>query len=395
MGNCHCEFHLYGKEKQIFIKNLLGVQNYNIKQNDSISQSNISILKDKNNKKLLNEEYNLNPIIEKEIPLTQYLSITDIKKLISERILNYMETHKLNYQQYFPPDSTVYKSEPKELKNGNIYHGQWNLAGEIEGYGIYIIKDKNIVAEGIWKKGNMIYGRIFFPNNDIYEGEIENSFPNGSGIFYFSNNEIYKGQFLNGEIYGRGTFIYSDKSFYCGEIKNGIFNGEGSMKWNEGTEYHGNFKNSSLNGKGKMFNNIIKEKYEGNFNRNEFNGYGIYTYKNGDIYEGNFEYGIKKGKGIYKRNDNVILEGIWIDDLPNGNGVINYMGNQIKGFWRNGNFTGKKELIKGNIDIFNEIDLNFKQNKKNLYPNLLPHLAINDEKDIGQYVNGSEWTETE
>ena len=394
MGNCHCEFHVYGKEKQIFVKNLLGVQNYNIKQNESISQSsNIPIFKEKNNKNIIVN--NLNSIPEKEIPLDQYLSITDYKKLISERILNYMETHKLNYQQYFPSNLTVYKSNPKELNNGNIYHGQWNVDGEMEGYGIYIIKDKNIVTEGIWKKGKMIYGRIFFPNYDIYEGEIENSIPNGSGIFYFANNEIYKGHFLNGEINGRGTFIYSDKSFYCGDIKNEIFNGEGSMKWNDGTEYHGSFKNSYLNGKGKMFNNIVKEKYEGNFNRNEFNGNGIYTYKNGDIYEGNFEYGIKKGKGVYKRNDNAILECTWKDDLPNGNGIINYKGNQLKGFWRNGNFAGKKEIIKGNIDVFNEIDLNFKHNKRNLYPNLLPHLAINDEKDIGQYVIGSEWSETE
>ena len=394
MGTCHYEIHIYGKEKEVFFKNWLGVQNQNvIKQNESMSQNSSLIIKDKNNKQILNTENNLNPIPEREIPLDHYLSIQEYKLLISEKILNYIETHKLNYQQYFPSNVNVYKSNPKEFSNGNIYHGSWNVDGEMEGYGIYLIKDKNIVTEGIWKKGNMIYGRIFFPNDDIYEGEIENSQPHGTGIFYKANNEIYKGTFVEGEIDGKGTYIYSDKSFYCGEIKKGIFNGEGSMKWNDGTEYHGNFKNSYLNGKGKMFNNILKEKYVGNFDKNEFNGNGVYTYQNGDIYEGNFEYGMRKGKGVYTRNDNVIFDIIWNDDLPNGNGIVKYNGNQLKGSWRNGNFFGKKQIIKGNINNFNQIDLNFKQNKRLLQPNQLPHLAINDEKDSGQYIIGSQWSE--
>jgi hypothetical protein len=369
--NCNCQCHYYLKSEYSFFENLPKEEN-----------------------KKDNEIIKLNQNIPKETVDSKYFfEIPKFSNLISEKILSYIKNNKLSYKSYIFSLSKLSKSDPIELPDGNIFFGNLNIDNEIDGYGIYILKSKSIITEGIWKKGNIIFGRIFFPNDDIYEGEIENSQPHGTGIFYKANNEIYKGTFVEGEIDGKGTYIYSDKSFYCGEIKKGIFNGEGSMKWNDGTEYHGNFKNSYLNGKGKMFNNILKEKYVGNFDKNEFNGNGVYTYKNGDIYEGNFEYGMRKGKGVYTRNDNVIFDIIWNDDLPNGNGIVKYNGNQLKGSWRNGNFLGKKQIIKGNINNFNKIDLNFKQNKRLLQPNQLPHLAINDEKDSGQYIIGSQWSE--
>ena len=103
---------------------------------------------------------------------------------------------------------------------------------------------------------------------------------------------------------------------------------------------------------------------------------------------------MRKGKGVYTRNDNIIFDIIWNGDLPNGNWIVKYNnGNQLKDSWKKGNFFGKKQIIKGNINNFNKIDLNFKQNKRLLHPNQLPHLAINDEKDSGQYIIGSELSE--
>ena len=347
--------------------------------------------KNNNNKHILYyENNNIKTNIEKKLPqIGCLLCISDYKKLVNEKILNYIETHKLNYQNTFPSSSNTYKSNPIEFPNGNVYHGNWNIDGEIEGYGIYLIKNKNVVTEGIWLKGSIIYGRIFFPNEDIYEGDMKNSIPHGNGTILFSNGEIYKGNFLEGEMTGKGTFIYIDKSYYSGEIKNGVFEGKGSMKWNNGTEYHGSFVNSILSGNGKMFNNNLGEKYIGNFDKNEFNGKGIYTYKNGDIYEGDFEYGNRKGKGIYKRNDGVEFDCMWNDDLPNGNGVVTYNNNQLKAFWRNGIIIGNKGVLNRNYEIFNDIDLNIKPSKGNLYPNSLPHLAIND-IETSQYINGTE-----
>ena len=382
MGISCCKELGFKIDSQIENNNISNIEKKS-STNQPISRNNYNYLKNINND-LINEA------VERKIALGTYLDISEYKKIINEQILNYIKTHRLNYQEYFPSTINTYKSNPIKCPNGNIYYGNWNSEGEMEGYGIYFIKDKNITTEGVWKKGNIIYGRIFFPNYDIYEGYMKNSSPHGKGTITFMNKEIYKGDFVNGEMTGKGTFIFKDKSSYSGSIKEGIFNGEGSMKWIDGTEYHGNFLDSTLNGKGKIFNDNLKEKYDGNFYKNEFDGYGIYYYKNGDIYVGNFENGLKEGKGKYKRNDNVEFDANWDNDLLNGKGIITFNTDKLEGFWRNGNII-RKEIIKGTIDVFRELDLNLKPIKRSLNPSSLQYLNNYDNK-ISQFTVGTEYT---
>ena len=325
-----------------------------------------------------------NKLNDKIPELGEIIHLKQYEQLINESIRSYISKNKLNYKNYIPDNLITYFSFPIKFENNNIYYGNWNENIEMEGYGVYYINNQKVVTEGVWIKGNIIFGRIFFPNGDIYEGEMKNSVPYGKGKISFSNGESYKGDFILGEMIGKGTFIFSDKTIYKGGIKNGIFNDEGIMKWINGTEYHGNFEDSFLCGKGKIFN-IQGEEYEGDFDKNEFNGHGIYLFNNGDEYEGNFEYGIKKGKGRYKRNDKITFEGFWNDDLPNGKGIISYKGNKINGYWRNGNLIGSPVIEKGDINIFNNIDLDIKPDKINIYPNSLPHLGTGD-TSVSQFI---------
>ena len=389
MGNCKCEIHYY-KETENEPKPQTLFDSNEIKSN---TIKNIPTQKNNYSEELEDiTELDLNPTIQNKIlKLGAFIPFRDYHKLIKPKILEYIKSHKLNYQEYCPSKSTKYKSNPLEFENGNIYYGEWNNEGEMEGYGIYILRDKNIISEGIWIKGNIIYGRIFFPNEDIYEGKMNDSLPHGFGIIYFLNGEIYKGDFVNGEMTGNGTFIYADKSYYTGELKNGVFHGLGTLKWNNGTEYHGYFDRATLSGEGKIYNDLLKEKYIGNFDKNDFNFYGVYTYKNGDVYKGNFEKGIRQGKGKYIRNDGVEFDIQWNNDLPNGSGVVIYNGNQIKGNWREGNMIGKKELIKGNLEVFNEIDLNLEASKRNIFPASMPYIDLNDNEE-SEYALGTDMT---
>lgn len=381
MGICKCEYpiDLNKSQNEVSMKNSKN-------QTDSITQNNSDSQIIKN---FLNLEDSIESNKENDTKIVHYLEKPEYEEFISKKVLNYIETHKLRYQDYLLSTINIFnthKSMPAELKDGNIYCGNWNNTGEIEGYGILLIKDKNIVSEGIWEKGKIIYGRLFFPNGNIYKGQIKNSVPHGKGKVIFANNEIYKGDFIDGEMTGKGNFLFSDKTIYCGEIKKGFFNGEGSMKWKNGTEYHGNFKNSILYGKGKMFNDNNKEEYEGYFDKNEFHGNGIYKYQNDDIYEGNFEYGVKNGKGIYKRKeDNIEFDVIWKDDLPNGKGIVTYNDNKIKGFWRNGIIINKEITKQENNSILDKINFNIKPIKRKLYPSLLTHLSVND-NITSQYI---------
>ena len=315
--------------------------------------------------------------------------------LISEKILCYMKNNRLNYKSFQFSILNLSKYNPFELSDGNIFFGDIKYDYKMEGYGIYIINDKKVIVEGIWKKGCLIYGRIFFSNDDIYEGEISQSLPNGVGKFIFENGDIYKGDFILGEITGKGIYIFNDKTYYCGYIKNGVFNGEGSMSWINGDEYHGTFSDSTLNNKGKIFNDLLCEKYTGFFENNEFHGKGIYRYQNGDIYEGNFEYGIRRGNGKYKMKNGFEFSGMWDRDTPNGEGIISCEKFTIKGIWKDGIKNQILELLEGNnsnIDLKN-IDLNIKTSKRQIIPSSLSHLNINDKTVISQYVLTSDVNE--
>ena len=387
MGNCRCEIHLNQNEGEANMDDIKGsqVNNNSInKQMEIISQNSQFSQKEQGIKlnKMKNNLKNKLPEIGKYIPLNEY------KNKINQNVYNYIETKKLNFKKYIPPNISTFLSNPIQFKdNNNIYYGNWNEKCEMEGYGIYYINDKQVITEGIWTKGNIIFGRIFFTNGDIYEGEMKNSVPNGKGKFLFANGEEYKGDFEQGEMTGIGVFIFSDKTEYNGAIENGIFNGKGKMKWINGIEYEGDFANSSISGFGTI-TNIQNEKYKGSFDKNEFNGQGTYYYSNGDEYEGNFEYGIKRGKGIFRRNDKVVFEGFWNDDLPNGNGVITYRGKKLKGFWRNGVLVGEPNFEEGDEDIFNNIDKDIKPYKISIFPSSLTHLAISD-SNASQFIPGN------
>ena len=375
MGTCKFEIHYFNDN-----------QDNRMTRTQRTSQGNdfLNLTNSRTNEKEKEIKNNFNSKIPE---LGKIIHIKDYEQLINDEILKYISENKLNYKPYLPKDLITYSSFPIKFKNNNVYYGNWNEYNEMEGYGVYYINEHQVVTEGVWIKGNIIFGRIFFVNGDIYEGEMKNSVPHGKGKFQFHSGEIYNGDFDMGEMTGTGVLIFSDKTIYKGEIKNGIFNGKGQMKWNYGIEYNGYFMDSCLSGKGKIFN-IQGEEYDGNFEQNEFHLEGKYSFNNGDSYEGSFEYGIKKGKGIYKRNDKIIFEGIWNNDLPNGNGFIYYEGNKYKGFWRNGNLIGNIECINGNIDKISNIDLNIKPFKPNIKPNSLPHLSTT-ENNISQFMQNT------
>jgi hypothetical protein len=370
MGHCLFEIHYHANLPEN--KSLSGSRQYRSTEITSKSKEREVI---DNIKNKLNDK------------ITEFGKIIHLKEYennINENIRMYIAKNKLNYRNYMRRDSNTYFSFPIKFENNNIYYGNWNDNIEMDGYGIYFVNDQKVVTEGIWNRGNIIFGRIFFPNGDIYEGEMKNSVPDGVGKISFSNGESYEGNFILGEMSGEGTFIFADKTIYKGGIKNGIFNGKGIIIWNNGIKYEGHFLDSLLCGNGKI-SNSQGEEYVGNFDKNEFNGKGVYSFNNGDQYEGNFEYGLKKGKGIYRRNDKIVFEGHWRDDLPNGEGFILYKGNKLKGFWRNGTFVGSPEIEEGNLENFNNIEYNIVPERANISPNSLPHLTTYD-SNTSQFI---------
>ena len=379
MGTCTIQLHFHGEQNELIDNQKRppqAVYNDTNAINSNIS-SNSLLIKSKDPKLKYLESNIKNKLLE----LGQFIQINHFNKSIGDDILLLIQTKKFEYKKYVtPPPTPTAELNPFQFKvNNDIYKGSWNNDLELEGYGIYYNNSKEIIIEGIWQNGENIFGRIFFPNKEIYQGEIKNSLPNGKGEFFNSEGDKYIGNFINGEISGKCKIFYEDNATFEGNIEKGIFQGEGKMIWGNNIEYTGNFENSMLSGKGTiaMIVNMKKEKYEGDFSENEFNGKGTYFFNNGDVYKGEFEKGFRKGNGVYIRNceDKIIFEGKWIDDLPNGEGILSYGEYKLKGFWRNGDsMSSNNDKAEKENDVFNDINKNIKPPNISIFPRSLSHL---------------------
>ena len=286
----------------------------------------------------------------------------EFNTLITPEILAYMTENpfSLNPEQY--EISEVYEMKPIEFNNGNVYKGGWNENLKMEGQGKYYLKEDGVLAEGLWKEGNLVYARVFIGKEDsfdIFEGEMKNSSFYGKGKLILSNGVIYEGDFIDGEKTGNGKIIFEDKTVYEGGVEKGDLNGKGKMIWTNGYEYEGDFEFNKLCGNG-ILKSPNGEIYEGEFKNNLFNGYGKYTFKNGNTYEGQFLYGVKKGKGVYKCLNKFEYDGDWDNDLPCGVGKLSDWNKTgvIKSTWRYGNIMEEPVYEQGTSENFEDIDLN-------------------------------------
>lgn len=128
-------------------------------------------------------------------------------------------------------------------------------------------------------------------------------------------------------------------------------------------DYYEGYMNSDFSREGigiYKFNDKISE-YKGFFNNNEFEGWGIYKYKNGEVYEGGFKMGFKHGFGKYSYSNNTEFIGYFENDLQSGIGMIKNPENNSKfyGTWLKGLKEGKALFFKKNImyELFYERNL--------------------------------------
>ena len=372
MGNCKCLIYIHDKGE-------LHPDDFRLSQTPN---SNLIISSDP----LLDlSKFKSNFERSKLSQIGSYITKEEFYSHIKDEIKDFIENNKLTIPKEYEITNKKYHLEPILFKNGNIYFGEWNENFELEGYGKYYLTDQDILIEGIWKKGNNIYARIFYKDGERYTGEISDSEYHGEGEYISSNGEIYKGDFINGKKNGYGKFYFRDGVTYNGGVNDGLFAGKGEIKWADGTKYNGYFNNSVLSGFGYLIN-VNGDKYEGYFDNNFFNGDGVYLYKNGEKYEGKFLYGVMTGKGKFYRLDGIIFDGNFNDDLPNGNGNILYQNNVLNVKYRNGKITENPIIIRGNMDDFKGIDLSIIPMRPLMSKKKLSHLIY---QDISQYQMGN------
>jgi hypothetical protein len=95
-----------------------------------------------------------------------------------------------------------------------------------------------------------------------YEGEFENSFITGKGIYYWGDGRIFSGNWLENRMHGYGTFLWPDGKKYEGNYINDKKHGYGKYYWTNEVYYEGNWINAKQHGIGICHTNDIIIKAE-------------------------------------------------------------------------------------------------------------------------------------
>ena len=83
--------------------------------------------------------------LDQKLPeIGNYISVDEYNSFITQDINNYIQNNKLDYKNYLSPNVQTFLANPIKFKNNNIYHGNWNKDGQMEGYGIYYLNDRKI-----------------------------------------------------------------------------------------------------------------------------------------------------------------------------------------------------------------------------------------------------------
>jgi hypothetical protein len=81
----------------------------------------------------------------------------------------------------------------------DLYFGDWKDNNLIDG--IYIFKNSDCF-EGVVKNGKQGWGRYYYADGKIYEGEWKDDLKYGRGKMSYANGDVYDGMWLNGKRHG-------------------------------------------------------------------------------------------------------------------------------------------------------------------------------------------------
>ena len=333
----------------------------------------------------------------------------------------------------------IYTLEKKENSNvivnypdGSKYEGDWEN-GKREGRGVltftngeyyeggfkddhrcydnyWVIKDQNgqPIIHGTAPNYNEVPKIMVLKSHsgNLYQGQVRDNLPDGTGSCKYSNGNVYEGWWQNGKRNGIGVLKHQNGSIisegkwkddnyigfnigvssvnesrenngrnnsgsvhgvsnrnevsnvnnfqlpnganYTGAIKNGKREGKGMMNFVNGEQYEGDWKCDKREGKG-VLKYIDGSKYEGDWKCDKREGKGVLKYNNGASYEGEFQNDMCYGKGILKYRDGSVYEGGFKNDMCDGKGILKFEG---VGFYE-GEFKDNKREGKGKFALLN------------------------------------------
>ncbi|AGC77677.1 hypothetical protein LX97_02140 [Nonlabens dokdonensis] len=205
-----------------------------------------------------------------------------------------------------------------------------------EGWGRVVVND--IITDATFINSEMTgVAYITYPSDSYYHGEYVQNRRSGVGIYKWTNGNRYIGKWKDGKQHGYGfTMNKENQITSAGLFENGKLLTSYYDDYNNGKST-GNCTGNCFDGFG-MYSYNNGDKYWGFFSSGKRAHIGIYSWNNGSIYTGSYmEQGKRTGYGMYSYVDGSIFKGMFIDDRIDGLGVMQYKktGNVVQGVFNN------------------------------------------------------------
>lgn len=213
------------------------------------------------------------------------------------------------------------------------------LAGDCkDGFGKKKIEHSTV--QGIFSKGKLNTIAIQDYGTGVYQGEYSNGIRNGYGIYTWNETgQTYIGTWNNGKQDGFGIVMQGDSVLQAGEYEAGKQKLNYVQPFQTGVE-NGNCTGNCSNGFGKFtFNN--GDWYMGFFNNGQFFKLGIYYFNNeGTMYWGTYDNTKMHGSGHYYTKEYTYI-GNFKEGNINGKGIKKFNSGKMEA----GRFEGANLLI--------------------------------------------------
>ena len=210
----------------------------------------------------------------------------------------------------------------------DYYDGEWKM-GVKDGQGTYTWDSGRCKYIGMFKAGTYNGQGTLTTPDFTCTGEWKDGRQNGWCIWK-SKTESYEGQWQNGYHYGHGVYVYSDGSKYDGEFNNGNWWGPGTYTSQKGFKFCGSFYyRKPMNCQYKVYypNGNLEEEYL--LIDSFIDGKAKYYYENGKIFaDANYKKGVRDGayKTYYENgmlwSDYIYRDGKLLntisDNMPDG-----------------------------------------------------------------------------